>query len=115
MSNISEVKKGWENILEKSKESDYIVVVGASSGTDVQSFLMEHNIMISEYFDNDEIFTGTTVNGIKVTKPYKVNLEKVLYIISPKLEKNREELKRQLDSLEIESEHIEIVPAYGNK
>ena len=112
MSNISEVKKGWENILEKSKESDYIVVVGASSGTDVQSFLMEHNIMISEYFDNDEIFTGTTVNGINVTKPYKVNLEKVLYIISPKLEKNREELKRQLDSLEIESEHIEIVPAY---
>lgn len=112
MSNIDEVKKGWKNILGKSKESNYIVVVGASSGTDVQSFLMENNILISEYFDNNELFIGTSVNGIRVTKPYKVNFGKVLYIISAKSEKSREELKRQLHSLEIESECVETVPVY---
>ena len=112
MSNIDEVKKGWKNILEKSKESNYIVVVGASSGTDVQSFLMENNILIFEYFDNNELLIGTSVNGIRVTKPYKVNLEKVLYIVSARSGKNREELKQQLHSLEIESEYIEMVPVY---
>ena len=112
MSNIDEVKKGWENILKRSKESKYIVVVGASSGTDVQSFLMENNISISEYFDNDELLTGTNVNGIRVSKPYKVNAEKVLYIITPRKEKNKEELKQQLHSLEIEPECVEIVPVY---
>ena len=39
MSNIEEVEKGWKSILEKSKASNYIVVVGASSGTDVQYIL----------------------------------------------------------------------------
>lgn len=112
MSNIDEVKMSWKNILERSKESNYIVVVGASSGTDVQSFLIENDILISEYFDNNELFIGTTVNGIRVSKPYKVNLEKVLYIISPKTEKNKEELKQQLHSLEIEPEYVEIVPVY---
>ncbi len=112
MSNIDEIKKSWKDILERSKESDYIVVVGASSGTDMQSFLMENNILISEYFDNSELFVGTDVNGTRVSKPYKVNLEKVLYIISAKSEKNQEALKQQLHSLEIESEHIETVPVY---
>lgn len=44
MSKIDEVKKGWNNILERSKEANYIVVVGAASGTDVQSFLIEEDI-----------------------------------------------------------------------
>ena len=73
MSKIDEVKKGWNNILERSKEANYIVVVGAASGTDVQSFLIEEDILISEYFDNNELFIGTSVNGIRVSKPYKVN------------------------------------------
>lgn len=114
MSNIDRIKNRWENILEKAKESNYIVVVGASSGTDVQSFLMENNISVSEYFDNCTLFIGTDVNGIKVSKPYKVDLEKVLYIITAKSEKNRKELKRQLHSLEIESEDVELVPVYKN-
>lgn len=112
MSNIDEVKKGWKSILERAKESNYIVVVGASTGTDVQSFLIENNILISEYFDNSELFIGTDVNGISVSKPYKVALEKVLYIITAKSEKNKEELKQQLCSLGIESEYIKIVPVY---
>lgn len=112
MSNIDEVKKSWENILKRAKESNYIVIIGASSGTDAQSFLSENNILISEYFDNSELFIGTSVNGIKVSKPYKVNFEKVLYIISAKSEKSREELNRQLHSLEIEPECIEAVPVY---
>ena len=61
MSNIEEVEKGWKSILEKSKASNYIVVVGASSGTDVQSFLMENNILVHEYFDNNELFIGISV------------------------------------------------------
>ena len=112
MSNIDEVKKGWENILARSKESKYIVIVGASTGTDVQSFLMENNILISEYFDNSELFIGTTINAIRVSKPYKVNLEEVFYIISSKSEKSREELRQQLLSLGIESEYVEAVPVY---
>ena len=62
--------------------------------------------MISEYFDNNELFIGTSVNGIRVSKPYKVNLEKVLYIISAKSEKNKEELSQQLHSLGIKSEYV---------
>lgn len=112
MSNIEEVKKDWKRILEKSKASNYIVVVGASSGTDVQSFLRENNILVSEYFDNNELFIGTSVNGIGVSKPYKVNLEKVLYIISAKSEKSRQELTQQFYSLGIESEHVDMVPVY---
>lgn len=112
MLNIDEVKKGWKDILEKSKESNYIVVVGASSGTDVQSFLMENNISISEYFDNNEVLIGTSVNGVRVTKPHKVNQEKVFYIVSARSGKNREELEQQLHSLKIESEYIEMVPVF---
>lgn len=112
MSNIDEVKKGWKDILERSKESNYIVIVGASKGTDAQSFLMENNILISEYFDNSELFIGTTVNGIRVSKPYKVNLEKALYIISAMSEKSKKELKQQLHSLGIESEYVVAVPVY---
>ncbi len=112
MSNIEEVKKGWKNILERSKSSNCIVVVGASSGTDVQSFLRENDILISEFFDNNELFTGTCVNGVRVSKPYKVDLEKVLYIISAKSEKNRQELKQQLHCLGIESEYVNMVPVY---
>ena len=111
MSNIEEVEKGWKSILEKSKASNYIVV-GASSGTDVQSFLMENNILVHEYFDNNELFIGTSVNGIGVSKPYKVNVEKTLYIISAKSEKSRQELKQQLHSLGIESVCVDMVPVY---
>lgn len=87
-------------------------MVGASSGTDVQSFLRENDILISEFFDNNELFTGTCVNGVRVSKPYKVDLEKVLYIISAKSEKNRQELKQQLHCLGIESEYVNMVPVY---
>lgn len=112
MSNIEEIKKDWKSILEKSKASNYIVVVGISSGTDVQSFLMEDNILISEYFDNNELFIGTSINGIRVSKPYKVDLEKVFYIISAKSKKSRQELKQQLHSLGIETKCIAMVPVY---
>ncbi len=112
MSNINEVKKVWNTIIEKAKKTNYIVVVGAASGTDVQSLLEENNVFIDEYFDNSKLFLNSFVNGVKVSKPYKVEDEKVLYIISTRSVKSRRELTEQLKLLEIDIDNIEYAPIY---
>lgn len=112
MSNINEVKKVWKTIIEKAQKANYIVVVGAATGTDVQSLLEENNVFIDEYFDNSKLFLNSLVNGVKVSKPYKVEDEKPLYIISVRSVKNRRELTEQLKLLEIDIVNVEYVPIY---
>ena len=107
MSNINEVKEIWNTIIEKANNANYIIVVGAASGTDVQSLLEENNIFIDEYFDNSKLFLDSFVNGVKVSQPYKVEDKKTLYIISARSVKSRKELSEQLKSLEIDIENIE--------
>lgn len=112
MSNINQVKVGWNKIIEKAQIASKIVLVGVSCGTDVQSLLEENNISTYQYFDNSELFVGTIVNGVNVLKPYKIREDNILYIICSKVEKNRRDLKEQLLSLEIDSECIRCVPVY---
>lgn len=112
MSNINEVKEIWNTIIEKANNANYIIVVGAASGTDVQSLLEENNIFIDEYFDNSKLFLDSFVNGVKVSQPYKVEDKKTLYIISARSVKSRKELSEQLKSLEIDIENIEYTPVY---
>ncbi len=46
--------------LWKKQKTNYIVV-GAASGTDVQSLLEENNVFIDEYFDNSKLFLNSVV------------------------------------------------------
>lgn len=115
MSNIEGVKEGWKIILQKSQMAENIVLIGVSTGTDVQAFLCENGMTASEYFDNSDLYVGSNVNGIKVVKPYKVLNLNTLYIISSRNEKSKKELTEQLTALEIDVDDIVYVPIYDNR
>lgn len=112
MNNVNEVKRIWNNILERSKKAEYIVLVGAATGTDVQSFLEEHGIKAAQYFDNNDLFVGSLVNGLKVSKPYQILKENVLYIVCVKSDKNKKVLTKQMINLGIKEDSIIYTPKY---
>jgi len=110
MRDINEIKQDWKTILERAKKAENIIIVGASRGTDVQSFLKEHNIEVAEYFDNSDLFVGSFINGVKVSRPYVSSEKNTIYIICVLTEQNRGALTEQLIQLGVVKENIIYTP-----
>ena len=58
------------------------------------------------FFDNNENLIGSKIQNIEVVKPYKIEEQECIYIISVDAEKQRYELRNQLRALGIESDKM---------
>ncbi len=97
----------------KKSESNAVVIVGSGNrGRSLLAHLEKNTIAVAAFFDNDENLIGTSINGIQVMKPYKVEESMCAYIIAAAFEQFRKELYLQLQSLGIDADHIVIYDDY---
>lgn len=98
----------FERVLYKAKSAKIIVIVGAGGrGKDLLLRLEKKlsNIKMV-FFDNNENLIGSKIQNIEVVKPYKIEEQECIYIISVDAEKQRYELRNQLRALGIESDKM---------
>lgn len=102
------IEKSLEWVIEKAKNSNEVVIVGAGKrGKALLEYLRkEEKISIKAFFDNNESMVGECINNIPVLKAYKMREEGDLYIIAVDALELRRELYIQLQELGIRKEDI---------
>ena len=103
----------WGYILEKAKNADAVIIVGAGKiGRGLVTRFEENLVPVEALFDNDEGLVGSKIGNVIVSKPYKVIRENSVYFIAVKEEMHRKALCSQLQALGVEKEDIIIYQTY---
>lgn len=102
------MKRSLEYILRRGRNADSVIIVGAGErGRELLTHLQKDKaIAVKEFFDNRDDLSDYNIRGIKISKPYKVEIENILYIIAVDAIKARRELHAQLLDLGIQNEEI---------
>lgn len=102
-----------DKIVERLKNKDNVIIVGAGErGKELLTYLKNNSIIVKEFFDNNSNLER--IEGVKVSRPYKIENGKCIYIIAI-VETNvilQEKLFSQLQSLGIEAEDIILYDRY---
>ena len=103
------VKSCLKKLINKSKEYSCIALVGIGAvAKELSQYLYFSNVEFMYAFDNGDKYTNRTFQGINITKPYKIEKEKVLYVVTPENIGVRNELIKQLENLNINNNDIFI-------
>lgn len=101
------VERSLKNIIKRIKDNKGSVIVGLGyAGKELYKYLKVMEIDISCFFDNDPKLSGQTYDGKIISKPYKLEKEDSLYIITVKNPLARKNLIEQLEELEIPKSKI---------
>ena len=101
------VKRSFNDILDKSKNVEGIIIVGAGvSGKELLDLIQQYESpKVVAFFDNNEQLQGKKVQGIPVLSPCNKGNE-YLYVITVNNMEVRKSLRVQLENLGIVSEQI---------
>lgn len=93
------MERSLNEILDRAKKANRIVIVGAGvRGKELLTHFEKAAVSVDAFFDNNETITGMYINGIKITKPYKMEGGKVLYVVAVDSVEARKKLRSQLRS-----------------
>lgn len=89
-------------IIEKAKNVDLVVIVGAGMrGKELLDHFEDHGVRVAMFFDNNQELIGSTIREIKIVKAYKIENKNCFYIIAMDGILNQESVRSQLISLGI--------------
>ena len=101
------VKSCLKKLIKKSKKYSSIVLVGIGGvAKELSQYLCFSDVEISYAFDNANKFINRTFQDVIITKPFKIEKDKVLYVVTPENMGVRNELIKQLISLNIDNNDI---------
>lgn len=99
------MKLSLENMLERLKSTDNVVIVGAGKrGRALRLHLKCRSVAVAYFFDNNQELCGNDIGDVKIVKPYKIENGTSLYVIAVDGVRMQEEFLKQLCSLGI-AEH----------
>jgi len=101
------VKRSFEYVLDRIKCATKVVIVGAGQvGRELSYLLHKYNISVFEIFDNKS--NDVELNGVPIVRPYNLNDDKCIYIITMADLDIRHAVKLQLLELRIDESQIVI-------
>lgn len=101
------MRRHLNSLIEKAREAKEVIIVGAGNrGKELLThFKGDDLISVRAFFDNNAQ-VDNSINGVRIMKPCKIAGEDVLYIIAVDNEQIRNELRKQLNDLEINEKSI---------
>lgn len=108
------MKKILERVLQKAREAEQIVIVGAGKvGRELLTHLKdEDGVVIHAFMDNNKAIVGNSIDNIKIIAPCKI--ENTLYIIAIENYESQQAIHMQLMELGVNEEFIIVYYRFRN-
>lgn len=108
------MKLSLENMLERLKSTDNVVIVGAGKrGRALRLHLKCRSVAVAYFFDNNQELCGNDIGDVKIVKPQKIENGTSLYVIAVDGVRKQEEILKQLCSLGIAEYDIMVFDRFA--